>query len=238
MDYMKDNIKGISGNAFQIGKKGPTIRSGSTTPNNAIGSDGDLYIYNNNSNSATYQRVSGTYCKLLNLGTNGLIDGNDIADSSIDYSKLAAGVFVNYELTNINTVVSTAARIPVDATIPQITEGTQIISMSYAPKKSGNRLLLIANLLFSVSTNANAVGAIFAGSTTNAIVASTIQLQSRYEGTLTFGTSFTASSSASVAYTVRVGASAGNLYVNSFDGTNAAFGGAVITSLEIFEIEV
>ena len=235
---MKDNNKGISGNAFQIGKKGPTVRSGSTTPNNAVGSDGDLYIYNSGANSATYQRVSGTYCKLLNLGTNGLINSTNIANSSIDYSKLAAGVFVNYSLTNISTVVSTTARIPVDATIPQITEGTQIISMSYAPKKSGNRLLLIANILFSVSINASAVGAIFAGSTANAIVASTIQLQSKYEGTLTFGTSFVTSSSASVTYTVRVGASAGSLYVNSFDGTNAAFGGTVITSLEIFEIEV
>jgi hypothetical protein len=66
---------------------------------------------------------------------------NGITNSTNDI-RLAAGAIVNRDYQEYTTNADLTTNIPIDDTIPQITEGTQILSLSITPKASANRVRL------------------------------------------------------------------------------------------------
>jgi len=88
-----------------------------------------------------------------------------IASKAVDYSKVEVGMLVNHAIQFTSGTASGTTTMPVDGTAPVVTEGTQFMSLSYTPKKVGNRVVVRGkmNLTFN---NVQPVGsALFNGST-------------------------------------------------------------------------
>lgn len=65
------NAIGTSQNEFKLGKTGPTLFQGSSTPLNSFGSNGDLFINKETSEANFFQKINGSWKKysLNNLQT-------------------------------------------------------------------------------------------------------------------------------------------------------------------------
>lgn len=138
---------------------------------------------------------------------------------------------------NRNMTTSTAI-IPYDDTIPQNTEGTQILSATITPKSASSYLMISA--LVHVSQNATTqeiIGAIFRDSGADAIIASEL---SHYDSTLprhilVVGRVPSLSVSATE-ISVRVGLSAAGTYTINGTAGSRKLGGALVSSLTIMEV--
>lgn len=129
------------------------------------------------------------------------------------------------------------AAIPLDNTIPQSGEGTQIISFSYTPKSATNKLRFHFSGQFACSTAANAVIAIFTGGT-NAIAATAVYMAGAgFTADGTLDAEAVAGGTSAITISVRVGTAAGTMRLNG-SATAALFGGVSTAMLIVEEIQV
>jgi hypothetical protein len=131
------------------------------------------------------------------------------------------------------------AQIPADDTIPQISEGSQLATLSFTPRFANSKMVLRFSGGVSSSINNSIVVAIFRGAGPSAI-ASTISYQATAVAVMIMdilAVDFPATTS-TVTYSVRAGpVSAGTI---RFNGTTTAryFGGTMQTTLEVQEVRV
>jgi len=117
---------------------------------------------------------------------------------------------------------STTANIPFDDTIPQNTEGIEILTLAITPKNASSTLQITASVTVSGGGLVTAAGALFVDATANAIAANLNTIGgSGYFGTLNVVTSISAGSTLARTYKFRIGNSAaGIVYYNSWSGGN------------------
>lgn len=128
-----------------------------------------------------------------------------------------------------------SAVIPGDDTIPQNTEGTQIISQSYTAKSATNLLRLIFRGEASVDAVSGASVAIFQGAGVNAIKASVVSISAaNYVQEIVCIAEIVAGSTSAQTFAVRAGPGAGNLRFNG-PASGRYFGGTMAASLTIEE---
>lgn len=170
-----------------------------------------------------YGYKNGAYTKLDNVA---YIEPNgSIIDTSV----------TNY--TANTTITGAAAIIPIDNTVPLITEGVEILSLSHTPKSTTNKLLAIFQGQVASNGAANQMGAMFVGST---------NIDSTYTSTGAAGSAanmimmalFSPGSVAAQTVSVRIGVQvAGNqIALNGFPA-NPLFGGASNATLTVFEVK-
>lgn len=154
------------------------------------------------------------------LGTNdaSFNDGTGIGTSVIGNTQLNSGVVVQALQTDYSADTNGSTILPTDNTIPQITEGFEVMTQAISPKASGNLLLVQAVALMGGNTaNRSFVAAIFQDSTANALAAVTqFQAQSGGDVVLTVGCKVTAASTSSTTFRIRIGSDNG--------GTTVVFG--------------
>jgi hypothetical protein len=140
------------------------------------------------------------------------------------------------EATPYTTYTSTAVTIPYDDTIPQNTEGAEILTVAITPTSTSNRLVIRALGLFGTSSSAAVTLALFQDSTADALAASTdyfagamfpIPLVHEMEAGTTSETTFK----------LRFGPSAVTGYVNGLSG-GRVYGGKAAVRLSVEEIAV
>lgn len=127
-------------------------------------------------------------------------------------------------------------QIPTDDTIPQITEGTQILSIDYAASSPISRVRLTFNGFCSAGATTAAVAAIFRSDNVNAInaVAEDIDGANWRRGIAVTAETVPGTTS-SLTYSVRVGSSSANpIYMNS-TGSARIFGGSARATLILEE---
>jgi hypothetical protein len=150
----------------------------------------------------------------------------------------AAGAFIDSKRTETNQFTNSVNLIPTDDTIPQITEGDQVISTTFTPKSTTNKLRVRfeANVVTN-TTNQNATAALFLNSNSNALRAVTTYLAVVDQvGLLSFTHEFVPATTSSITLSVRVGLSgSGQLFLNG-NHSQRIFGGINVTSLTIDEI--
>lgn len=95
---------------------------------------------------------------------------------------------------------------PADDSIPQITEGTQILTLSITPKFSTSKLRLRFRGEVTAPDADRIQAALFRDSGANAIAASSIVFEANRAATLTLERDVAASSTSATTFTVRVGA--------------------------------
>jgi hypothetical protein len=133
---------------------------------------------------------------------------------------------------NLTTVI------PLDDTIPQNTEGTQIISVALTPKATTSRVRLRFQGVFSIGQAANGTVAIFSSASANALTAST---QSVTTTDLNFPLicehEYVPGTTSALTFTVRVGPTAGTMRMNGSPNFGRYFGGVAKATLVVEEIQ-
>ena len=134
---------------------------------------------------------------------------------------------------------STTATIPNDDTVPQITEGLQILSATITPTSASNLLRVSALVNGGCGTQSAYITAAFRSDSTNAIAVSTSNTNGSGTGFVqsSINAMVTAGTTSALTFSVRAGGTGSTLLINGGGGLSRFFGGASICSLTIEEIE-
>ena len=127
---------------------------------------------------------------------------------------------------------------PIDDTIPQITEGFEVITCAITPKSATNLLVIQANVDIGYGTVAYSGGmALFQDTTAGALAGVAWPRVDIYLGPRALVYKMVAGTTSETTFKIRVGpAGAATVYINSVPGdTGRVFGGVASTTLTIFE---
>ena len=154
-------------------------------------------------------------------------------------SDKTPGTVLQVATFNTGAVATGTGTIPLDDTIPQITEGTEFMTLAITPTSATNKLIINVCLQLD-KNNANTYSiALFQDSTANALAA-------QFNGAWASGSSFpmvfthtmTSGTTSSTTFRVRAGSdSAGTLTVNGRGG-GRIYGGVSASSIVIYEVAV
>lgn len=151
-------------------------------------------------------------------------------------SSAANKVVVNKVSASISSVVTCSTGIPIDNTIPQNTEGNQVLTCSITPLNSANILEVAA-----VVTGANASSqftfamALFKDAEAGARSAIYETLSSQFGHTFQLMYSMTAGGTSSITFQIRLGGNGATFYVNGDNAGGRLMGGVAGTYLTITE---
>lgn len=187
------------------------------------------------SNTGSIYGVSVTAGVINSAALLNSVNTAAIQSSAIDYTKVASGFVVQVVSTNFTAQATGTTTVPIDNTIPQITEGTEFMTISITPKSATNILVISICAEYSYSIAANMIHALFQDVTANALAAD-----------ISYGSSggapivmilnhrMVAGTTSSTTFRVRAGSnSAGTITFN-----NALFGAITRSNITITEYKV
>ena len=127
--------------------------------------------------------------------------------------------------------------IPFDDTIPQITEGTEFMTLAITPSSATNTLIIQVTLQVSFGGTGDwTTVALFQDTTTNALAATTSNINAGFGLPQTFTYKMTAGTTSSTTFRVRAGgASAGTITINGVSSARR-FGGVMASTMTIYEV--
>ena len=127
--------------------------------------------------------------------------------------------------------------IPLDDTIPQNTEGSEIITATITPTNSSNSLLVISSIFFISAASSSYTIALFQDSTVNSLGATANTLTNTFAESFTSHFLITAGTTSATTLKIRAGSQAGGTFhINGF-GAGRFYGGVANTRLTIMEIK-
>ena len=148
---------------------------------------------------------------------------------------LPAGTLLNSVFAESNSEYTITAVIPFDNTIPQITEGTQIISATITPTKTTSKIVGLLSLNGDATdTTVQTVVAAFRGTTANAIAATWVRYIA-YSSLVSFQFTDLPNTTSATTYSIRVGPDQKSLYINRTN-TGALLGTSNKVTLMLLEI--
>lgn len=161
------------------------------------------------------------------------VDGVLIKDSLVQHSgAVQQVVYVSSSAVNTGTVT-----IPRDDTIPQITEGTEYLTLAISPKSATNILVIDFRGFFSFSASATDMHvALFQDATANALAATaTREAGATFPTTIPLRHIMVAGTTASTTFRIRAGSS--DVGTTTFNGIGGArlYGGVAASSITITE---
>jgi hypothetical protein len=151
-----------------------------------------------------------------------------------------SGDIVQIVNTQSGALGSSVVVIPLDDTIPQITEGTEFITATITPTNASNVLDITVVLNLSNNTGVTNVAALFQDSTANALCASAKSSMGVANAMtqVTLKHRMTAGTTSATTFRVRVGPSgAVTMGINGTAGSGRFFGGVYISSITITEFK-
>lgn len=139
--------------------------------------------------------------------------------------------------TSYATYTSTATAIPYDDTIPQITEGIEIMTQAITPVNASSTILIRVDLVYGVNAPGTSVNAaLFVDATANAVKAASSSAAGGVNtATLSFEYSVSATNTSVRTYRLRVGPGSGTMYING-DSSARRFGGVSACTMTVQEI--
>lgn len=156
--------------------------------------------------TAAYKNTGTSAGDVVEVQTGGKLPALDASNLTNVPSKIIQTVYAEY-----TTQATFTASIPADNTIPQSTEGTQILSASITPMSASNRVRASVFLAGTVASGGSAIGALFRGGA-NAIAAKNVAGLSFSGESATFPDFIYEDSpgtTSALTYTVRVGGTGG-----------------------------
>ena len=158
---------------------------------------------------------------------------------AVDGSQLtnvSAGKVLQVVNTTVSTSTTSTTAIPADDSIPQNTEGKEVMTLAITPSSASNKLLIQVVAYGASSPDAVMTSALFQDSTANAIGAVTA-FQSTATGThaLQFNHYMLAGTTNATTFKVRLGVNTGTLTFNGHSGVRM-LGGVASSSITITEL--
>jgi len=162
-------------------------------------------------------------------------ESNAVGFGAITTDDLPPKTLINAAFGQTSSEFSVTSIIPCDNTVPQISEGTEILTLSITPTKTTSRILGLVSFNGDASaTSVQTTAAVFRGSTANAIFATWVKYIS-YATLVSFEFTDVPGVTTPVTYSVRVGPDSGTLYINRRD-TGSIYGGANRATITLLEI--
>lgn len=162
------------------------------------------------------------------------------AQSIADLASGGGGKLVGFAIATTTTASSGSTTIPVDSTIPQNTEGNEIITVSYTPTNASNKLRIRYNGILGGNADEQATMALFQDSTADALKAGQFRCiggaNTAYERHLEH--IMDAGTTSSTTFKIRAGLSTSTVYWNRNESTSDLYGTAAVTTLTVEEWEV
>ena len=138
--------------------------------------------------------------------------------------------------TQTGAVATGTTIMPMDDTIPQITEGDQYMTLAITPVSASNRLIIEVRAMFSVSVIEWGSVALFVGSTANALAAvTTVNGGAGYGDVLDLTHKVTAGVTSELTFKVRIGPGTASTITFNGSGGTRQFGGVAASSITITE---
>jgi hypothetical protein len=185
--------------------------------------------------------VAGTSTPILSIGPGVIVgvNGSDKGVGALNADGLYVGghgVIAQTLISSTSTSSTSSATIPFDDTIPQNTEGVEILSQAITPINANSTILITADVhLGSSAAAVPAIAALFVDSATNALAARS-QFCSSLEGcSMTLRYAVAAVNTSSRTYKLRVGLGTGTVTICG-DSGGRIFGGVSICSLTVQEV--
>ena len=148
----------------------------------------------------------------------------------------AASKFVQIVSTQTGAVATGTTSIPLDDSIPQISEGDQYMSVSITPTSATNKLFIQVVTNTSADSIKTNTAALFVDSTANALAA--VSNTTRSGGDLlivSFNHNMTAGSTSAMTFKVRIGTDSGGTLTFNGSGGSRRYGGVIASSITITE---
>ena len=164
------------------------------------------------------------------------VNGGDAVNK--DYADAAGTIkqvvnVMNSALTPCNVAI------PYDDSIPQNTEGIEVMTLAITPTNTANKLKIEVTTIIACDSDRNIIAALFQDSTVNSLAAASM-LNGLDDAavTITFTFYMTAGTTSSTTFKVRCGSADGSGC--DFNGSNGSriFGGVCASSITISEIKV
>ena len=149
------------------------------------------------------------------------------------------GCVLQIKYVENKTMSTSTTTFPVDDTIPQNTEGVELMTLEITPKSTRNKLLFNASI-HAANNVAHSwlLVALFQGTTANAIASGYSQISGQANGISNVELQYqmTAATTSATTFKIRAG---GNANTTTFNGSNGARlnGGVLISSMTITEIQ-
>jgi hypothetical protein len=158
---------------------------------------------------------------------------------AIDALTNAGTVVQIVEATPVTAGGSTTATIPFDSTIPQITEGAEIITVTITPTSATNRLIIEADVGILCASSSSTVGlALFQDSTANALASSAVAFTTAgFSSNGRVVHEMAAGTTSATTFRLRYGGNGGTIYINQNSGATT-YGGVQATRIRVTEVEV
>jgi hypothetical protein len=149
---------------------------------------------------------------------------------------LSGGVVIDRAYAEYTANASITTTIPLDDTIPQNTEGTEILSVSLTPKSVTSRVRLRFQGQVVCASLANFIAAAFSSGSANALRSTWDAFDANYPGQMVLEHEYVPGVTTALTFSVRVGTSAGlTIRLNGQIGSRL-FGGTSAATLVVEEI--
>jgi len=172
----------------------------------------------------------------MSLVLNGDTGVSKVQTGAVTFEDMPAGSIIQVANYTTGTMATGTTTIPLDNTIPQITEGTQFMSLVFTPKKANSTLKIEVVCNSGSNVANNMIVALFRDSGASAIAVQESYIAGSNEITTSYVCFIPAVSIAQSTFTVRVGGNQpGTTTFNGRAGVQQ-FGGALASSITIEEI--
>lgn len=144
------------------------------------------------------------------------------------------------QIVNIQDGVyaTTTTQIPSDNTKPQNTEGGEFMTLAITPTNASNILEITIVFNAEGSTNAEVTAALFQDSTADALACASTYTSTNETQNIVFKHRMTAGTTSATTFKLRAGIDTGGTLHFNGEGSAAAYGGVLASSITIKEIEV
>ena len=207
----------------------------------------DTWIWRSQATTTEYMRINSTGLgigtsspgqKLTVAGTIETTSGGVKFPDGTTQTTAATSKVVQVVNTMNSAVSTTTTAMPYDDTIPQNTEGAELMTVTITPTNTNNKLRIDVTV-FCASSFGDMVVALFQDSTANALAAGGYDIVNRANAMcqISFTHYMTAGTTSATTFKVRGGQSnAGSTF--TFNGDNGArlFGGVIASSITVTEI--
>ena len=153
----------------------------------------------------------------------------------------SAGKVLQVVRSTTSSVITCGTTIPWDDTIPQITEGNEVLTVAITPLSATSTIYLKFDASGSASAGVtnSATAAIFKDSTANAIYATQLHFWSASNFGNKFVASYSEASGGTTArtYRIRIGSDSPTIYINANSSGTRRYGGVSIAQFEAWEVE-
>jgi hypothetical protein len=188
-----------------------------------------------NSTSTHTGAHSFSSATITNLNTATLKFSGDASTQTTAFVK--PGTIISVWIASTTAATSGTTTVPEDDTIPQQSEGIEVISSTFTPKSASSILEISAAIPVSNSAAGTFACALFQDSGANALKVNFSRIAAGVGLNMTSGPWHVASTASQTSFRIRCGnSSAGTTQINSGNASGREYGGASVVELTIREI--